>query len=213
MACLKVFLLLFDPLLFGHELIPLWLLLYCCFIAVTMLPVTQFIKGSSHGVLHLTSNSPLTVQREGYIEGTVVGKLWWWRASSHYCRCQAVADEIEEQGDILRYMAAVLTKMTYSSITLCVFTSGRLSNSSPAMRLHVLWPSIPLTKPPWCCSARSAHLSDSWPFSSLLQWTWPSVLHLVLKRLISTLWMLCFSDTWLESSLHTLARCETHAEE
>lgn len=44
-----------------------------------------------------------------------IDDVWWWQASSHHCRCEEVADEIEEQGDILRYLAAVLTIMTSST--------------------------------------------------------------------------------------------------
>lgn len=38
--------------------------------------------------------------------------LWWWWASSHHCRNEEVADEIEEQGNIFRYLTAVLLLMT-----------------------------------------------------------------------------------------------------
>lgn len=61
--------------------------------------------------------------------GSSCWNVWWWWASSHRCRCEEVADEIEEQGDILRYLAAAFTIMTFL-LPLCAFFP------STAPRLH-----------------------------------------------------------------------------
>lgn len=117
--------------------------------------------------------------------GTLAANLWWWRPSSHCCRCEEVADEIEEQGDILRYPAAVLTLMT-SPASLCVQTFGDSASLTSQLQWdcmhsgsHAIHPTnktslmllqhVLATQPP-------AHLSDSRPFchlirSCLLQWT------------------------------------------
>lgn len=57
--------------------------------------------------------SPLVCQREGKILGPLLRTCDDDRL--HRCRCEEVADEIEEQGDTLRYLAAVLTILTSST--------------------------------------------------------------------------------------------------
>lgn len=150
--------------------------------------------------------------------GTLAANLWWWRPSSHCCRCEEVADEIEEQGDILRYPAAVLTLMT-SPASLCVQTFGDSASLTSQLQWdcmhsgsHAIHPTnktslmllqhVLATQPP-------AHLSDSRPFchlirSCLLQWT-SQTNDLYLRQLFC-------SATQSRSRLHTNRRCEAHAE-
>lgn len=68
--------------------------------------------------------------------------LWWWWVSSRRCRYEEVADEIEEQGDIFRYLVAVFLIMTlFLPLYECSFLRIDPSNLS----LH------------WDCMNHSSH--------------------------------------------------------